>query len=185
MPTACVLLVDGFEEIEAITVIDVLRRADVETTIVIVGVDTCRPRGSHGIRVEADEPLVAAARRRFDLVVLPGGMPGATNLRDHEGVQQLVRAQSDRGGHVAAICAAPIALASAGVLAGRKATSFPGFAPQLPGVEYLEQRVVHDGHVTTSRSAGTAMEFALALVERLRGPEVAAQVGERMLVESR
>lgn len=183
MATACVLLADGFEEIEAITVIDVLRRAEVETTI--VGVDTDRPRGSHGIRVEADEPLQAAALRRFDLVVLPGGMPGATNLRDHALVQQLVKAQSDRNALVAAICAAPIALASAGVLHGRKATSFPGFAPQLGDVEYLEERVVHDGHVVTSRSAGTAMEFALALVERLCGPEIATQVGQRMLVETR
>jgi 4-methyl-5(b-hydroxyethyl)-thiazole monophosphate biosynthesis len=180
VPTACVLLADGFEEIEAITVIDVLRRAEVDTTI--IGVDTDHPRGSHGIRVEADQPLAAAAQRCFDLVVLPGGLPGATNLRDHPGVQQLVRAQHDREGLVAAICAAPIALASAGVLHGRKATSFPGFLAQLGDVEYLEDRVVQDGHVVTSRSAGTAMAFALALVARLRGPEIADQVGARMLL---
>lgn len=183
MPTACVLLADGFEEIEAITVIDVLRRAEIETTI--VGVDTDFPRGSHGVRVAADEPLGVVMQRRFDLVVLPGGLPGATNLRDHPGVQQLVKAQSDRGGHVAAICAAPIALASAGVLAGRRVTSFPGFLPQLGDVDYVEDRVVQDGHVVTSRSAGTAMEFALTLVERLRGADVAKQVGDRMLVQRR
>ncbi len=183
MATACVLLADGFEEIEAITVIDVLRRADVDTTI--VGVDTERPCGSHGIRVEADAELAATAQREFDLVVLPGGMPGATNLRDHPDVQRLVRAQSERRADVAAICAAPIALASAGVLRGRRATSFPGFAPQLADVDYVEQRVVEDGHVITSRSAGTAMEFALALVARLRGREVADEIARRMLVEPR
>jgi 4-methyl-5(b-hydroxyethyl)-thiazole monophosphate biosynthesis len=181
MASACVLLANGFEEIEAITVIDVLRRAGVDCTT--IGVGTCTPKGSHDIPVGADVEIDDVADDAYwDVVVLPGGLPGATNLRDDARVQALVRRQHERGGSLAAICAGPIALAKAGVLAGRRVTSYPGFAPQLGEVEYLDEAVVTDGTIVTSRGPGTAMAFALALVERLRDPDVARDVGARMLV---
>jgi 4-methyl-5(b-hydroxyethyl)-thiazole monophosphate biosynthesis len=180
MASACVLLADGFEEIEAITVIDVLRRAGVECTT--VGVGSATPTGSHAIAVRVDAEIGDVDDdARFDVVVLPGGLPGATHLRDDERVQALVRRQHARGGQLAAICAAPIALAKAGVLAGRRVTSYPGFQTQLGAVEYVDDAVVADGSIVTSRGPGTALRFALALVERLVGVDAAKDVGARML----
>lgn len=180
MTTACVLLADGFEETEAVTVIDVLRRAEI--TVEVLGVSGRRCTGSHGIVLEADALLAGRATTHFDAVVLPGGMPGAAALRDDPQVQALLRAQHARGGVVAAICAAPIALARAGILQGRRATCFPGFEQQLDGARAVHDAVVRDGHVITSRGVGTALAFALALVEDLRGPATAATLRERMLV---
>src|SRR5512139_440095 len=119
MTKAIVPLAEGFEEIEAVTIIDVLRRAGVKVTVAgVTGVDVT---GAHGIPMRADKRLADAAKDTYDAVVLPGGMPGATHLRDDAGVQALVRAQHEAGRKVAAICAAPIALSKAGVLRGKKA----------------------------------------------------------------
>jgi 4-methyl-5(b-hydroxyethyl)-thiazole monophosphate biosynthesis len=183
MSRVCVLLANGFEEIEAVTVIDVLRRAEVEVTT--VGVDGADVEGSHGIRIRADRELDAAIEDDWDLVVLPGGMPmpGAATLRDDPRVQALIRSQHDKHGKIAAICAAPIALGRAGILGGRNATSYPGFEDQLPGANYLTERVVRDGTITTSRGPGTALEFALRLVADLEGADKASALAERMLVE--
>jgi len=180
MKKAIVLLAPGFEEIEAITVVDVLRRAGVEVTV--AGVSDADVTGSHGITVRADRLLAEAAEGSYDLVVLPGGLPGATNLRDDPAVQALVRSHAAAGRRVAAICAGPIALAAAGVLRGKRATSYPGFGEQLGCEEYLEEPVVTDGTVTTSRGVGTALDFALALVAQLEGADVAATQAQRMLV---
>lgn len=181
MGRACVLLAPGFEEIEAITVIDVLRRADIDTTV--LGVEARSVEGSHGIRVEADAVLAELREELWDVVVLPGGMPGAAHLRDHAGVQTLLKEQHARGGRLAAICAAPIALSSAGVLEGRKATSYPSFAEQISCAEYRQDRVVVDGPVVTSRGPGTALAFALQLVAELKGAREATELAERMLVQ--
>jgi protein deglycase len=178
--SVCVLLAEGFEELEAITILDVLRRAELDVTS--VGVGGTSVRGAHGIVVQADVPLADIGGRRWDLVVLPGGMPGAANLRDSKGVQALVKEQHARGGMLGAICAAPIALAAAGVLAGRRATSYPGFGDQLVGAKYSEDNVVVDGHIITSRGPGTALPFALRLVAELCGASMSASVGQAMLV---
>jgi protein deglycase len=180
MKRACVLLADGFEETEAVTVIDVLRRAEIE--VEVLGVEGKKCTGSHGIVVEADALLSDRKSERFDVVVLPGGMPGAATLRDHWGVQKLVQAQHAAGGLVAAICAAPIALAKAGVLEGRRATCFPGFEQQLGSAVHETSSVVRDGNVITSRGVGTALPFSLALVEALRDKPAAISLAERMLV---
>lgn len=177
-----VLLADGFEEIEAVTIVDVLRRAELDVTT--LGVDSTRPTGSHAIAVQADALLAERADHAYDLVVLPGGMPGAARLRDAPHVQEFVRAQRARGAKLAAICAAPIALAAAGVLQGKRATCFPGFEGELSGATTSTDAVVVDGDVTTSRGVGTALPFALSLVAQLRDEEVAAQLGRRMLVAS-
>jgi protein deglycase len=177
MAKALVLLADGFEEIEAVTIIDVLRRAEVEVHVAALGGESAT--GSHGIVVLADGPLARVDASQFDAVVLPGGMPGAKHLSEDARVQQILREAAASGKLVAAICAAPTALEAAGVLSGKRATSYPGF--KLPSAQYSEDRVVEDGNVITSRGVGTALEFALKLVERLVSPAAARQHGERML----
>ncbi len=180
MKRACVILADGFEETEAVTTIDVLRRGEVK--VEVLGVEAKKVTGNHGIVVEADALLSDRKGERYDLVVLPGGMPGAARLRDHWGVQKLVQAHAAAGALVGAICAAPIALARAGVLEGKRATCFPGFEDQLGGARFEATTVVRDGNVITSRAIGTAVPFALALVEALRDEGVATKLAERMLV---
>ena len=177
---ACVLLADGFEETEAVAVIDVLRRAEIK--VEVLGVEGKKVTGSHDIVIEADALLSDRKGEKYDLVVLPGGMPGAATLRDHWGVQKLVQAHAAAGALVGAICAAPIALAKAGVLEGKRATCFPGFENQLGGAVHETAVVVRDGNVITSRAIGTSMQFALALVEALRDKPAAAKLAERMLV---
>jgi 4-methyl-5(b-hydroxyethyl)-thiazole monophosphate biosynthesis len=181
MSRVCVLLAPGFEETEAVTVIDVLRRAEIET--VIVGVEGPVVEGSHGIRVQSDAMLAEVAAQAWDVVVLPGGMPGSAKLRDDPAVQELLKRQRIAGRRLAAICAAPIALSAAGALDGKQATSYPAFEKELRGVSYRTDPVVVDGNVTTSRGVGTALAFALSLVEQLRGADKARDVGERMLVK--
>jgi 4-methyl-5(b-hydroxyethyl)-thiazole monophosphate biosynthesis len=162
-------LAAGFEEIEAVTVIDVLRRAGIEVRTASLGAR--RVTGSHGITLEADVTLDEARAGDFDMIVLPGGMPGAENLKQDARVIALLAEFAASGRYTAAICAAPGVLAHAGLLAGRAATSFPGFLSQrsAPGIRLSADAVVTDGKVVTSRSAGTAMEFALELVELLAG----------------
>lgn len=178
--TVLVPLLPGFEEIEAVTLIDVLRRADVT---VVVASDAAGPvTGSHGIAVTADQPLDAVAADRLDMIVLPGGMPGARHLAEHPRVQALVRELAEAGKITAAICAAPIALAAAGVHRGHRVTCYPGFEDRLAGADVVAERVVIDGKVATSRGPGTALEFALALVGLLEGEPVAAKLRAGMIV---
>src|ERR1041385_3390822 len=134
MKRAAVILADGFEETEAVAVIDVLRRAEIK--VEVLGVEAKKVTGSHHIAIEADALLSDRKGETYDLVVLPGGMPGAATLRDHWGVQKMVQAHASSGALVGAICAAPIALAKAGVLAGKRATCFPGFENQLAGAKH-------------------------------------------------
>jgi 4-methyl-5(b-hydroxyethyl)-thiazole monophosphate biosynthesis len=177
---ALVLLADGFEEIEAVTIIDVLRRAGV--AVVTAALTSRSVRGSHAITLEADASLDAVSNEDFDAVVLPGGMPGSKHLRDDARVRALVRRAAESGKLVGAICAAPIVLEAAGLLAGKRATAYPG--SELPSARYVEASVVTDGALVTSRGVGTALEFALALVERLAGAETAARLRAAMLVEA-
>lgn len=177
-------LAPGFEEIEAVTIIDVLRRAGVE--VCVAGLTPGPVRGSHGIELGTDcalEVLDEAAAAGLAMIVLPGGMPGTTNLRNDARVLALVRALEARGCTVAAICAAPTVLSAAGVLAGRSATAHPSVRDQLPGATVIAERpVVRSGPVVTSQGVGTALEFALALVEELRGPARARELRVAMLV---
>jgi 4-methyl-5(b-hydroxyethyl)-thiazole monophosphate biosynthesis len=173
-------LLEGFEEIEAVTIIDVLRRADVH---VIVAGDRAGPvRGSHGIGVVADVSLDEVDADELAMIALPGGMPGAARLAEHAVVQRLIRAVRDHAGYTAAVCAAPIALGAAGVLQGKAATCYPGFENRLGGADAREDRVVVDGKVVTSRGPGTALEFALTLVSLLVGPQKEAALEQGMLV---
>ena len=120
----------------------------------------------------------------WDAIVLPGGLPGATNLRDHPQVLELVRSVDSAGGKLTAICAAPIVLGSAGVLQGRQATCYPGFEDGLEGAECSQERVVVDGNLTTSRGPGPSLDFALSLVAQLKDQQTADSLREGMLVSS-
>lgn len=183
--SALVPLAPGFEEIEAVAIVDVLRRAGVSVTVASLG--AADVRGAHEIIVRADATLdaVLASGARFDAVVLPGGMPGATNLRDDARVIAALRDCAAHGGTAAAICAAPIALERAGLLAGRRATSYPSFREDLrSAAQVLDARVVEDGPIVTGSGPGTAIEFALALAARLAGADRADELRRGMLVHA-
>jgi 4-methyl-5(b-hydroxyethyl)-thiazole monophosphate biosynthesis len=179
-PRVIVALAEGFEEIEAVTVVDLLRRAGVDVrTASLAG---ARVSGSHGITVEADISIDEADATDYDMIVLPGGMPGAEHLKRDARIIALLQRFADAGRYTAAICAAPGVLAHAGLLDNRRATSFPGFlAPDsAPGIRLSDAAVVVDGKVVTSRGPGTATEFGLALIELLCGRQVADAVESRL-----
>ena len=181
MPSACVLLAPGFEEIEAVVVIDVLRRAGVE--VKVAGLARGPVTGSHGLTLATDCALDDVDAASLAMLVLPGGQPGATNLRKDERVLALVRALAASGRTVAAICAAPTVLATAGILEGETATSHPSVRRELAGAVVVDQpRVVRSGRVVTSQGVGTALEFALELVAELRGPARAQELRTAMIV---
>ena len=181
MGKVCILLADGFEEIEAITTIDVLRRANIDVRI--LGVTGPDVRGAHQVRIHADA-LLRDADGFWDAVILPGGGAGAETLRDDLDVQTFLRAQAKKDGVVlAAICAAPMALAHAGLLEGKRATCYPGMEDQMGGADLCGDSVVIDGRIITSRGPSTATPFALALVERLVNRKVANEVGKQMLLD--
>jgi 4-methyl-5(b-hydroxyethyl)-thiazole monophosphate biosynthesis len=173
-------LAEGFEEIEAVTIVDLLRRAGIEVHTASVG--GLQVTGSHGITVAADMSLASAAAANYDMIVLPGGMPGADHLKKDARVLELLRRFAAEGRYTAAICAAPGVLAHAGLLQGRHATSFPGFlqADSAPGLKLSEAPVVVDGKVVTSRGPGTAIEFGLVLIELLAGASARQQVQGRL-----
>jgi 4-methyl-5(b-hydroxyethyl)-thiazole monophosphate biosynthesis len=176
-------LADGFEELEAVTIVDVLRRAGLD--VVTAGLRAGPVRGAHGIAVQPDAELSKVDGASFQMMVLPGGMPGAENLKQDARVIALLRELHGSGRHVAAICAAPMVLAHAGLLTGQPATAYPGFREKLTGAKVVEdQRVVKAGRVTTSQGPGTALEFALALVRELRGGGVADELARGMLVRA-
>jgi 4-methyl-5(b-hydroxyethyl)-thiazole monophosphate biosynthesis len=172
-----IFLAEGFEEIEGLTVVDVLRRAGVEVTT--MGISGKRQiAGSHGIHLVADAVYEDIAFEELDGIVLPGGMPGTNHLKEHEGVVEQVKKFAAEGKLVAAICAAPSVLGYAGVLQGKQATCYPGFEGQLTGATPKADPVVCDGNVITGRGMGAAIPFALALTEYLLGQEKAKEIAE-------
>ncbi|MBW1981960.1 MAG: DJ-1/PfpI family protein [Deltaproteobacteria bacterium] len=172
---------DGTEEIEAVCLIDVLRRAGAAVTVASVCNQqvTC----SRGVRLVADCLIGDCVAQVYDLIALPGGMPGAEHLRDCSDLAAMLKRQQQEGRLYAAICASPaVVLQHHGLLAGRRATCHPGFVQQLQDAAAVELRVVEDGNCITSRGPGTALEFALALVARLYGHEKAREVAAPMVV---
>jgi protein deglycase len=172
-PTVLVILAEGFEEIEVVTPVDLLRRAGAEVSIAALG-EGIHVTGRNGLTLHSDSTLAAVAGSSFDCLLLPGG-PGVRRLRDDPRVSDWVRRQFDGNGWIAAICAAPVVLKDAGVLGGRRYTAHFSVASDLPEA-LLGERVVTDGRLITSRGAGTAVDFALLLVEKLFSPEKAAEV---------
>ncbi|EPD87087.1 DJ-1 family glyoxalase III [Streptococcus sp. HPH0090] len=165
MPKVAVILADGFEEIEALTVVDVLRRANI--TCHMVGFDE-KVTGSHAIQVQADQ-VFNGDLSEYDMIVLPGGMPGSAHLRDNEQLIAELQKCEQVGKTVAAICAAPIALNRAGLLEGRNFTCYDGVQEQIANGHYHKETVVVDGNIITSRGPATALAFAYHLVDTLGG----------------
>ena len=179
MKTIILPLAEGFEEIEAITIADVLRRADLD-------VRTCYLKeplvgGAHRIKVQADASIDSVDAASCAMVCLPGGMPGSTNLLEDHRVIDLIQKVNKAGGYVAAICAAPIVLAKAGVLSGKHVTCYPGFEGKLKGAEVSDERVVVDGKIITGNGPGSSIPFALKLVELLRSKELAQELAQGLL----
>lgn len=170
------LLVDGFEEIETVTPVDILRRAGLE--VIIAGVDGVMATGRCGIRLAADVSLADLNADDFDLLLMPGG-PGVGRLREEGSAAKLARSFAAAGKPVAAICAAPLVLMDAGLLHGRRFTAYHSVRGELGGG--LDERVVVDGNIITSRGAGTAMDFALALVTHLLDQATADRVAEEIM----
>lgn len=179
MKTALILFAEGSEELEAVTVVNILRRAGV--TVIFAGLHEGPLRGSRGTVLVPDTALDDVLERDYDMVVLPGGQPGTNNLKADERVLKLVRRMFEAGKYVTAICAAPSVLATAGLLDGKRATSFPGALDPFPKVLRQPQAVVEDGKLITSRGPGTAMDFALVLSERLVGHEKRMEVEDGLV----
>ena len=175
MSRVCVFLADGFEEIEGLTVVDILRRAGVDTQMVSIS-DSRMVMGSHQIPIQADVCLKDADFSDTELLVLPGGMPGTLHLGACRELTELLLQFQKDGKKVAAICAAPSVLGDLGILNGKKACCYPGFESRLAGVEVSFEKVAVDGNVTTSRGMGTAIPFALALTAQLVSEEKAAEL---------
>ena len=167
MKNVLVLFAEGSEELEAITIVNILRRAGISVTL--AGLDADALRGSRGVVLMPDSTLDAVLHEDFDMIVLPGGQPGTNHLKSDARVLKLVQSMAQQDKYVAAICAAPSVLATAGLLDGKQATSFPGALTQFPKVKQQHAAIVEDGRIITSRGPGTAMDFALTLVERLAG----------------
>lgn len=176
-----VILAEGFEEIEALAQIDVLRRAGIDVMSASVAGEYVT--GAHGITVKSDITVdEALSLGDAQGVILPGGMPGTTNIAKSEKAVELIKKVNSQGGLVAAICAAPSCLGALGILKGKKATCYPGFENALDGAEILYDDVVADGNVITSRGPGTAIKFGLCLAERITGKSQKA-LAEAMIYE--
>ena len=171
------LFADGFEEIEAVTVLDVLRRASIQVDA--IGLRSKKAAGAHAIHIELDKQLSEVSAADYIGVILPGGLPGAHTLRDDAAAQAFIRAFEGR--LQAAICAAPVALEVTGVLNNKQVTSHPSKAEAFPHSVYSEKAVVTDGHVITSRGAGTAFEFSAAILTYLGLSEKAEQLRSAMI----
>lgn len=178
--TGLVAIADGTEELEAVTIIDVLRRAKVEVTVAsVAGLNIT---ASRGVKLVADCVIADCKEKTYDLIVLPGGLPGAEHLRDCRTLIEMLKKQKQSGRLYAAICASPaVALAPHGLLDGKTATGYPGTQDKLP--KALNQRVVIDGNCITSQGPGTALEFAIELVRQLLGDAKAKEVAEPMLAK--
>ena len=175
MSKVSIFMADGMEEVECRAVADMLKRGGVEVETISI-MERRMVTSSHNVTILADKMFAEADYSDSDLLFLPGGMPGTTNLGAHEGVCALLKAFDAAGKRVAAICAAPSVLGQLGLLNGRQATCYPGFEDQLKGAAYTRQGVITDGHITTARGVGFAIDMGLELVKLLQGEEVFVQV---------
>ena len=180
MKKVALFLAKGFEEIEAIGTIDILRRAQIDVVTISI-TDNKTVTGTHNIPVIADKTLNDTDFENFDMIILPGGMPGTTNLGNHQGVNKVIKSFAAEGKLVAAICAAPSVLGQAGLLEGKKATCYPSFEEYMKGAICSTDKVVRDGNVITSRGMGTAIPFALELVSYFQGEEAAKELGASIM----
>jgi len=172
---------NGFEEIEALTIVDVLRRAELDTYMVSITGDK-QVTGSHGISITTDVLFEDVNYDEFEMIVLPGGMPGSKNLAEHTGLKEQILLFVQENKYLAAICAAPMVYGIHGILSKKRAVCYPGFESRLEGAILTENQVEQDGKIITSRGVGTALMFALRLVEVLKGKALAEQLTKAMLI---
>lgn len=178
-----VFLADGFEEIEGLTVVDLLRRAGIEVKTVSV-MENIRVTGSHKIEVTADSLFAENDYADAKMLVLPGGMPGTKNLQNHKGLTELLQKHNAEGKKLAAICAAPSVLGQLGMLKGIRATCYPGFEDMLIGAETGTEKVAVDKNFTTSRGLGTAIEFSLEIIRQLKDKETAKKIEDSIMYDN-
>ncbi len=182
MQKVYVFLADGFEEIEAITPIDVLRRAEVDVTTVSIS-DKREVKGAHHIPITADKIFKTCNFSDADLLILPGGMPGTLNLNKHDELKKLLIEFSNRGKLIGAICAAPLVLGEQGLLQNKNATCYPGFEHQLTGARHTGSPLEVAQNIITAKGVGAAMKFALQLVMMLKGEALANDLAKKMVIE--
>lgn len=182
MKKANIYLAEGFEEIEAITVIDVLRRADVDVNIISIS-NAVEVKGAHNVTVIADSTFDEIDNKSADILILPGGMPGTANLDKHEGLKSLIKEFYKDEKYIAAICAAPSILGKMELLESSMATCYPGFEKDLKGAIHSDDLVIRHKNIITSKGPGTAMLFALELVDILVGREIGEEIKESMIIQ--
>lgn len=180
MSKVYIFLADGFEDIEGLTVVDLMRRADIDIQTVSIK-ETREVTTSHGITLMTDRLFSETDFRDADMLVLPGGMPGTRHLGACEPLTALLKEHYEKGGRIAAICAAPSVFGTLGFLDGRKATAYPSFMDKLGDAQPVTDSVVVDGNVTTSRGMGTAIDFGLALIAQLLSEEKAREIAESIV----
>lgn len=183
MARVYIFVADGFEEIEGLTVVDLLRRAGIDIVMVsIMGKKSVR--GAHNITIEADGIFEDMNFADGDMLVLPGGMPGTTNLMKHQGLDKLLKDFDSKKKPLAAICAAPTILSSKGMLNGKDATCYEGMEAEMSHANIVDAPVVIDGHITTSKGVGTAIDFALSLISTLKDKDEASKIAAQILYKN-
>ena len=180
MNKIAVLLANGFEEIEAISIIDVLRRADFDVATVSISEKT-EVSGSHQIKILADYLFGDIEFEGFDMLILPGGMPGAANLNEHPGVREQILNFHEQNKWLGAICAAPLVFGNLGILNNKKATCYPGYENQLHGAIVTHENTEVAGNIVTGKGAGVAIDFALKIVETIKGEPIAKELARKMI----
>jgi 4-methyl-5(b-hydroxyethyl)-thiazole monophosphate biosynthesis len=181
MIKAAIFIAPGFEEIEALTPADVLHRAGAEVELISITEDKS-VTGVHGLTIVCDRVFEGKPIDAKDIIILPGGMPGARNLQHHVRLTDLIKKYYDEKKWIAAICAAPMILGEMGLLEGRKATCFPGFEHHLKKAHHYPAPSITDGHIITGRGIGAAMEFSIEIIANLYGPEKASELRDKMVV---
>ena len=183
MAKTAIFLANGFEEIEALTVVDLLRRAQIEISMVSIS-DNYEVTGSHNIPVKADKLFNEVDFDEVDMIILPGGMPGTTNLFNCEPLKEKITEFNNSGKLLSAICAAPTVYGKMGLLNGKKACCYPGCEKDLLGAETTTDEVTVDGNFTTSRGMGTAIPFGLAIIERFQGKQAADEMAAKIVYKA-
>ncbi len=177
---ALIFLAPGFEEIEAVTVIDILRRADIIIRMVSI-TNNRTVTGAHDIEITADTTISNVKNTINDILILPGGMPGSTNLAENEELASIIKLHYEKGKWLAAICAAPLVYGRMGLLEDEKATCYPSFEPELAGAMISENTVVKSGQFITGKGPGVTMDFALKIIEELKGKATAEQIAHDLI----
>ncbi len=181
MNKIAVHLAEGFEEIEAVNIIDVLRRADLNVTVVSV-TEKLDVKGSHGIKIIADQLFDEINYELIDMIILPGGMPGSARLNEHLGLREQILNFNENKKLLGAICAAPLVFGNLGILKNRNATCYPGFENQLHGAIVTHENIEVAENIITAKGAGVAIDFALKIVEIIKGKAIADKLAEKMIV---